>query len=192
MGTQAKSDDGLEMHFAVNVLAPWRLTHNLLGALKKGTNPRVVNVTGGDKPAAVDVDNLQAEKGFKGLLTYKHSKSILEAMSVALSKKLEPNSITVNVVFPGQATTAMTKSLNADTLPGLMKLFLPCFKLLFRDDGGKSAAKASQSTIYAATSTNLQGVTGKYYDTNSVLTEMHPTCYDTTVQDRILSTKPVC
>lgn len=65
----AHSDDGLEMHFAVNVFAPWHLTLALLPALKQADKPRVLNITGGDKPAAVDMDNLQAEKGFKGLMT---------------------------------------------------------------------------------------------------------------------------
>lgn len=58
----ATSEDGVEMHFAVNVLAPWRLTHALLPALKAADGARVLNVTGGDKPAAIDPDNLQAEK----------------------------------------------------------------------------------------------------------------------------------
>ena len=66
----ASSDDGLEMHFAVNVLAPWRLTHALLPELKAAGDARVLNITGGDKPAAIDPDNLQAKKGFRGLTTY--------------------------------------------------------------------------------------------------------------------------
>ena len=51
-----RSEDGLEMHFAVNVLAPWRLTHALLPALRNADAARVLNVTGGDKPARVDPD----------------------------------------------------------------------------------------------------------------------------------------
>ena len=73
LGSELKyNDDGLEMHFAVNVLSPWRLTWQLLPALKAAKNTRVFNITGGDKPAAIDPDNLQAENGFKGLMTYAH------------------------------------------------------------------------------------------------------------------------
>lgn len=181
------SDDGLEMHFAVNVLAPWRLTHALLPALKAAGAARVLNVTGGDKPAAVDVDNLQAEKGFKGLMTYTHSKSVLEAMSMALARELETEGITVNVVFPGRASTAMTSSLSAKALPGALKLMLPFFRLLFREDGGKSATRAARSTIWAATTPDLEGVTGRYFDTDSDEQKLHPTGYDTQVQSRILA-----
>lgn len=183
-----KSKEGIEMNFMVNVLAVYRLTHAVLPALRAALpDARVVNVTGGDAPAPVDVDNLQCEKGFKGLMTYQHAKSINEAMSVALSRELEVDKVTVNVVFPGRATTAMTSQLSAKHLPGPMKLCLPCFKCLFRSDGGASAAKASQSTVMAVTSPQLAGVTGKYYDTNSKETQMHATAYDEKVHTRILA-----
>jgi NAD(P)-dependent dehydrogenase (short-subunit alcohol dehydrogenase family) len=188
LGDQPRqSEDGLEMHFAVNVLAPRRLTLALLPLLQAAGSPRVLNVTGGDKPARVDVDNLQAEKGFKGLMTYTHSKSVMEAMSVALARELEPAGVSVNVVFPGRASTAMTSSLSHRSLPGLMKLMLPLMKLMFADDGGKSAAKAARSTIWGATSPDLEGVAGRYFDTDSVEQRLHPTAYEAGVQARILA-----
>lgn len=182
-----KNEDGLEMHFAVNVRSPYQLAMELLPALKKGTKPRVINVTGGNEtPEAIDADNLQAEKGFRGLLTYGHSKSALEGMTMALSKKLEADGIMVNTVFPGQASTSMTGSLSWDSLPGIMKLFYPLFKLMFRDDGGKSAQAASKSTVFAATSEDLDGVTGKFYNSKAIEKELDKTAYDTDVQSRIL------
>lgn len=188
MGSEPRnSADGLEMHFAVNVLSPRRLTLALLPALKAANKARVLNITGGDKPAAVDADNLQAEKGFKGLMTYTHSKSVQEAMSMALAKELEPQGVTLNVIFPGRASTAMTGSLTHNALPGLMKLMLPFFRLLFKEDGGKSAAKAAVSTVWGATSPELDGVTGRYFDTQTKERKLHPTAYDAQVQARILA-----
>ncbi len=183
----SNSDDGLEMHFAVNVLAPRRLTRALLPALEAAGRARVINVTGRDKPAAIDVDNLQAEKGFEGLVTYTHSKSVMEATSVALARDLAPGGTTVNVVFPGRASTAMTRSLSPGALPGLMKLAYPLLRLLFAEDGGKSAARAARSTIWAATSPDLDGVTGRYFDTHTHEQAMHPTAYDPEVHARILA-----
>lgn len=180
------SADGLEMHFAVNVLGPWRLTRALLPALQAADEARVLNVTGGDKPAAIDVDNLQAEKGFAGLMTYGHSKSVLESMSMALAEALQPEGVLVNVVFPGRASTAMTGSLSLGSLPGFMKLMYPFFKLFFADDGGKSAAKAARSTIWGATTPELDGVSGRYFDTNMNEQKLHPTAYDPATQSAIL------
>lgn len=180
-----ESHDGVEMHFAVNVLAPWRLTQGLLPALQAAPNARVINVSGGDKPARIDPDNLQAEKGFRGLMTYTHSKSILEALSIHMAEVLEPIGVTVNVVFPGRASTAMTRSLSPKALPGPMKLMYPFFRLFFRDDGGRSAERASRSTVWAATSPDLIGVTGAYFDTNAQRQPLHPTAHDPDVHARI-------
>ena len=184
----AKSDDGLEMHFAVNVLSPRRLTRALLPALTAASAPRVLNITGGDKPARIDPDNLQAEKGFKGLMTYTHSKSAMEAMSLALAAELEPTGVSVNLVFPGRASTVMTRSLSTKSLPGPMKLMYPLFRLMFAEDDGKSAAKAAKSTIWAATSPDLEGVTGRYFDTHTKERPLHPSAYEPDVQARILAT----
>lgn len=181
------SPDGLEMHFAVNVLGPWRLTHALLPALDSAGGARVVNVTGGDKPAAIDVENLQAEKGFRGLMTYTHSKSVMESMSLAMADRLFAYGVSVNVVFPGRASTNMTRSMKGSALPGAMKLMLPFFRLFFAEDGGRSAAKAARSTIWAATTADLKGISGRYYDTHSREQSFHPTAYDATVQKDILA-----
>jgi NAD(P)-dependent dehydrogenase (short-subunit alcohol dehydrogenase family) len=149
--TRLLSDDGLEMHFAVNVVSPWRLTHALLPALKAGGGARVLNITAGDPapgtPVALDVDDLQAEKGFKGMFTMARSKSAMEAASMALAQKLEPEKVAVNVIWPGRASTAMTRSVSLKSLPGALKLFYPCMKLMFKDDGGKGAEKAARAHI---------------------------------------------
>ena len=56
---------------------------------------RVLNVSGGDAPARIDVNNIEAEKDFRGIMTYTHSKSVLEAMSVALAQDMKPTNVSV-------------------------------------------------------------------------------------------------
>lgn len=187
LGNQySKSADDLEMHFAVNVLGPYRLTNALLPALKKSDEARVLNITGGDKPSSIDPTNLQAEKGFKGLMTYTHSKSILEALSIYMATELAPKGITVNILFPGRASTMMTRSLTMNGLPGVMKLMHPFFRWFFKDDNGKSACIAARSTVWAATTDDLDGVTGLYFDTHTNNQRLHPTAYDETIQHTII------
>ena len=186
--TYQKTEDGLEKHFAINVLGPYRLTHNLLPLLKVAKKARVINVTGGDKPASIDPDNLQAEKGFRGLMTFKHSKSVLESVSMVLAEELKSYNISVNIVFPGRASTATTKSLTLKSLPGLMKIMFPLMKLFFREDNGKSALKAAKSTIWAATSTELNNVSGKYFDANCKKQSVHKTARNSQIQSHIIQT----
>ena len=69
------------------------MTYALLPALEVGSMARVINVTAGDK---MDPDKLQAEKGFLGLMTYTHSTSVLESMTLALAREIEPKGVKVN------------------------------------------------------------------------------------------------
>jgi NAD(P)-dependent dehydrogenase (short-subunit alcohol dehydrogenase family) len=145
-----------------------------------------LNITGGDKPSSIDPTNLQAQKGFKGLMTYTHSKSILEALSVYMATELVPKGITVNILFPGLASTMMTRSLTMNGLPGVMKLMFPFFRWFFREDAGKSANTAARSTVWDATTNDLDGVTGLYFDTHTNKQRLHATAYDETIQHTII------
>lgn len=181
-----KTDDGFELGFAVNVAAPYLLTKTLLAALEAAKPARVVNLTGGMLKKALDVGNLQAEKGFEGVATYNHSKRASDAMSLALARELAPRGVFVNIVYPGQAATGMTRSVKAEHLPLLMRPFWPLFKIMNRDDGGKGAAKACRSSVWAATAPELEGVSGGYFDTHCRPGKLHRTSEDPANQERVL------
>lgn len=161
--------DGLEADFAMNVIAPFLLTHLLLEPLKASAPSRVVNVSGGmGLWGKIDLDNLQAEKSFRGIETYSQTKTVMMALAYEFAKRIEGSGVTINVCFPGAASTAMTQALSPSALPPVIRLTWPVLKSLYmRDDGGKSAAKAAQSSVYLATSPALNGVSGQYFGTNS-------------------------
>ena len=158
------TEDGIESNFAVNVVTPFLLTHLLMDSLKKSPSPRVVTLMGGDVPAKLDMDNLQSEKSFDGLNTYSQTKLAMMVLMYEFAQR--EKDMTINVCYPGQASTNMTRSVTPEMLPGFMRFAFPLFKLMVREDGGKSAAKASRSSIYLASSPEVEGVTGKYFDTN--------------------------
>lgn len=89
--------------------------------------------------------------------------------------------VTVNVCYPGQASTAMTRSVTPGILPRMMRPTFPLFKLV-RPDGGKSAAKASRSSVFLATSAEVSGVTGAYFDTNCARVEWPSAVLDDSVR----------
>ena len=158
------TEDGLESDFAMNVVSPFLLTNLLMDSLKKSSSPRVVTLMGGDVPAKLDMDNLQSEKSFDGLNTYSQTKLAMMALMYEFAQR--EKGVTINVCYPGQASTNMTRSVTSEMLPRAMRWMFPIFKLLVREDGGKSAAKAARSSVYLASSPEVEGVTGKYFDTN--------------------------
>ncbi|HMV97954.1 MAG TPA: hypothetical protein PKE48_16750, partial [Anaerolineales bacterium] len=119
---------------------------------------------GGDVPAKLDMDNLQSEKSFDGLNTYSQTKLAMMVLMYEFAQ--HEKGMTINVCYPGQASTNMTRSVTPEMLPRAMRWMFPIFKLLVREDGGKSAAKAARSSVYLASSPEVEGVTGKYFDTN--------------------------
>lgn len=160
------NNDGVELNFATNVLAPFQLTTQLMDLLQNSTSPRVITLMGGDLPKKLEMDNLQAQKSFDGLKYYSQSKLTMMVMMYEYAERLKGTKVTVNVCYPGQASTNMTQSVTANMLPGIMRFLFPLFKLLVRPDGGKSAEKASRSSVYLASAPDMEGKTGLYFNKN--------------------------
>lgn len=178
--------DGIESNFAVNVIAPFLLTHLLMDSLKASPSRRVVTLMGGDVPAKLDPDNLQAERSFDGLSSYSQSKLAMMVLMYEFAQ--QEKGVTINVCYPGQASTNMTRSVTAEMLPGFMRFLFPIFKLAVREDGGKSATKASRSSAYLASSLEVEGVSGKYFDTNGKEAEWSSAVLDANLRTQLWST----
>ena len=105
----------------------------------------MVNLTGGQPIGGLDVENLQAEKGFRGLLSYDNSKKALEAMSLTLAQELRPLGVFFNIVYLGSASTAMTHSMSAKYFPAPMRLMWPWLRRVMhrRPDGASPGAGVS-------------------------------------------------
>ncbi|MFT4623981.1 MAG: NAD(P)-dependent dehydrogenase (short-subunit alcohol dehydrogenase family) [Myxococcota bacterium] len=181
------TEDGVELNFAVNVVAPHRLTHRLKDALAAGTPSRVLVLTGGAPSGAFDASDLQSENGFVPLVNYTMTKRAEEAMALALATELEPAGIYVTIVYPGRASTAMTQAMTPSSLPWFMRPAWPVFRFLIpKEDGGKSAELASRSSVFAATTPTLEGKAGTYVDMKQKVAALHPTVHDPGNQERVL------
>lgn len=189
--TLVHTPDGLELDFAVNVAMPYGLVYGLLPSLVAAQKARVVLVTGGSERTKLDPNNLQSEKGFSGLDAYSRSKRALDALSIPLARSLKPRGVFVNVVYPGQALTTMTRSVAPESLPWWMRTLWHYVIVRRADDEGKSALKASRSSVFAASSADLEGVSGRYYDTNCRPAKFNPTILNPLHQQQVLESVQV-
>lgn len=146
------SVDGFEMNFGVNYLAPFLLTNLLLDVLKKSTPSRIINVSSAaHKMAKMDFDDLQSEKKKYTLFKiYGASKLALMLFSYELSRRLEGTSVTVNSLHPGVANTNLGQDQSSFS-KGFAKLFF------------KKPEKGAETSIYLASSQEVEGITGKYF-----------------------------
>ncbi len=142
--TRQTSVDGYELRFAVNYLAGFLLTLDLLPLLRESAPARVVNVASlGQHP--LDFDDLMIEHGYSGSRAYGQSKLAQIMSGFELAEQLPPGEITVNSLHPG--TYMPTKIVLAEIGRHVDSL----------DDG-------VAATRRLAVGPELAGTTGRFFD----------------------------
>jgi retinol dehydrogenase-14 len=149
--------DGFERIIAVNHLAPFLLTLELLDLLKRSAPARIVNVgSEASDNAKLDLDNLQSEQRFSIMGTYGQSKLAIMMFTFELARRLEGTGVTVNVVHPGVVAT------NIFNLGGwkgvLVQVLMPLIRLFLL-----SPEQGARTTLHVATAPELATVTGRYF-----------------------------
>ncbi|MGI5243963.1 SDR family NAD(P)-dependent oxidoreductase [Dactylosporangium sp. CA-139066] len=98
-GGRELSADGYELRWAVNLLAPVRLTEALLPTLRANAPARIVNVGSlGQRP--IDFDDLQLERHYNGVDAYRRAKLALAAWTFDLAAGLAGTGVTANCIHP--------------------------------------------------------------------------------------------
>jgi NAD(P)-dependent dehydrogenase (short-subunit alcohol dehydrogenase family) len=148
--------DGLEMMFAVNLLAPFLLTNLLLDTLKASASARVVNVSSDSHESGYfKLDDLQSEKSYRFMRTYGQSKLALVLFTYELAHKLQGTAVTANCLHPGFVATNIGQN-------GVGPAGRSVIKLIF-SRLGISPEEGAKTTIYLASSPEMEGITGKYF-----------------------------
>jgi NAD(P)-dependent dehydrogenase (short-subunit alcohol dehydrogenase family) len=138
------SVDGHELTFAVNYLAPFVLTRELLPLLTAAAPARVVHVAS-LSTSPVGFDDLTMEGGYDQGHAYGRSKRALVADGLTLAEQLPADQVTVNSLHPG--TLMPTK--------------------MVRESGGRTVDTLETgvvSTLRLVDDPALTGVTGRFYD----------------------------
>jgi NAD(P)-dependent dehydrogenase (short-subunit alcohol dehydrogenase family) len=146
--------DGLELQLAVNHLAYFLLTTLLLPQLKAGAPSRIINVSSGAHThAGIDFDDLQAERGYDPKQVYSQAKLANILFTYELSRRLRGTGVTANCLNPGVVATRMLDDyMGLASGAGLVSTF------------GARPEEGAETSIYLASSPEVEGVTGKYFE----------------------------
>ena len=140
------TEDGLELTFAVNHLAPFLLTNLLLERLKKSAPARIVTVSSTlHQRALVDFNNLQGEQFYDGSQAYSLSKLGNVLFTVELAERLRGSGVTANCLHPGAIGTKLLRA----SVGGMW---------------GESVAAGAATPVYLATAPEVAETSGFYYD----------------------------
>ncbi len=150
-----KTDEGFERTFALNHLSYFLLTDLLLDILEKTGNARIVNVASdAHQGAELSFENLQGFDGYKGWPAYCKSKLANIMYTYELDRRISGKGITANSLHPGFVDTNFG---NNNT--GTVRVGLNAAKKV----GAISPEKGALTSIYLASSPEVEGVSGKYF-----------------------------
>ena len=171
------TEDGLEMTFAVNHLAPFLLTHLLLDLLKASAPSRIIQVcSDSHERATISLDDLQGEKKYSPWHAYGQSKLAMLLCTYELSRHLAGTNVTVNALHPGFVATSIAQDSLSEPLRVLANLLLPLV--------GLSPEAGARTSLYLASSPDLTTISGKYF-VKSVPIRSAPLSYDEVLQKEV-------
>ena len=163
-GPREESEDGYELTFQVNYLAPFLLTRGLLPLIKSSAPSRIVNVSSAGQ-APIDFDDVMLEEHYSGVQAYCQSKLALVMLTFDLAEELEGSGVTANCLHPGTfMPTNMVRTAGIDPVTPL-------------EDG-------VAATLRLITSPEVDGVNGHYFDGTSE-SAPHPQAEDPEARRRL-------
>jgi NAD(P)-dependent dehydrogenase (short-subunit alcohol dehydrogenase family) len=138
------SPDGYELTFAVNYLAGFALTAELLPLLRSSAPARIVNVSSiGQTP--IDFADVMLERGWSSMRAYAQSKLAQILFTFELAERLPAAEVTVNCLHP--ATLMDTQMVRATF--GRIR---------------STVREGADATLRLIEDPQLDGVTGRYFD----------------------------
>lgn len=161
--------DGLETQFAVNHLAPFLLTNLLMDVLKSTSASRVVTVSSQvHSKSPLPFDDLQSEREYSASRVYRKTKLANILFTYELARRLEGTGATANCLHPGViATKLLNDYMGGSRAAGFVSDDTPV---------GSSLNEGADAVLYVATSSEIEGLSGKYF-LNGAVRESAPVSY---------------
>jgi NAD(P)-dependent dehydrogenase (short-subunit alcohol dehydrogenase family) len=166
------SADGFELTFATNHLGPFLLTHLLLDRL--AGDGRIINVSSrahySGKLELAQITEPRAR--YDARAAYSQSKLANVLHTFALARRLATTGITANCLHPGVVATNL--------LPRWLRIIKPLITRVTFD-----AERGARTTLYLASSAEVAGVSGRYFDENQAVQPAADAASDISLQDAL-------
>jgi retinol dehydrogenase 13 len=152
-----RTEEGFELSFCVNHLAPFVLTHRLLQAMRAHGAGRVVQVNSqGHRFGGLDLDDLAwRRRVYTGLRAYGASKTAQLLSVWEFAERLTGSGVTINAMHPGEVRTAIGSNNG------------PLYRAYQRHVLGRwlgDPRVSGESLHYLAAAPELEGVSGRYFN----------------------------
>ena len=150
------SEDNIEMQFAVNHLAYFLFTHELLPALIKSDDPRIINV-GSDSHyhGKMHFNDINLTRKYHGLRAYAQSKLANVLFTYEFERRKPIEKLNIYCVQPGLVKTniGLKHTISFHSLAWRIRRL-----------SGMTPAEGAETSVYLASSDEVKGISGKYWD----------------------------
>ncbi len=153
-GRRGMTKSGFEVAFGTNYVGPFLLTGLLLDRLRESAPARIVNVSSIGHYRAPGIDYAAVRrptKSFTGMPEYCVSKLANVVHAQELARRLDASGVTTYSLHPGAVATDVWRRVPWPVRPLLKRRML-------------SPAEGARTSLYCATSPDVAGETGYYYD----------------------------
>jgi NAD(P)-dependent dehydrogenase (short-subunit alcohol dehydrogenase family) len=123
----------------------------------------------------IDFDDLMGEQDYSGQQAYNQSKLANVMFTYELARRLDGTGVTANAIHPGMTNTSFSAEDPSRSMAPVVFVVRPFMR---------SAKKGSETVVYLASSSAVEGVTGSYY-ANRKAKKSNPSSYDREVTARL-------
>jgi NAD(P)-dependent dehydrogenase (short-subunit alcohol dehydrogenase family) len=152
--TRMLSDDGVELTWALNHLAPFLLTTLLLDRLKACAPSRIITTASeAHQGADIPFDDLNAERSYRGFNRYKQSKLANILFTRELARRIDVSGVTAHCFHPGLVASGFNRN-NGLLMDLAMTLLRPV---------ARSVEQGAETLVWLAESPDVTRTNGGYY-----------------------------
>ncbi len=174
--THQLSVDGIEMTWALNHMAPFLLTTQLLDLLRASAPARIITVaSAAHQGATIDFDDLEGKKRFSGWKAYGQSKLANIMFTYELANRLLESDVTANCLHPGFVATGFAQN-NAGWFAKFFAVMQRYMAI--------TPEQGAETSIFLARSDSVVTTTGRYFDKCKPVPSSKVS-YDVTTQRRL-------
>jgi len=139
-----ETPEGIEMQFATNVLGYFWMIKYFTPHLIKSASARIINVAS-YWAGNLDMNDLEFKsRSYNNDTAYRQSKQADRMLTVAFAERLKKDNITVNACHPGDVQSTLASNLGYG--------------------GHETPEQGAATPIWLATSPEVEGITGKYFE----------------------------
>jgi NAD(P)-dependent dehydrogenase (short-subunit alcohol dehydrogenase family) len=160
---ESKTSNGWDLQFAVNHIGHFVLTHELIDSMDQSSGARIINLSStAHKFSGICWDDIHFLNSYDKWVSYGQSKTATSLFSIELDRRFKDKNIRSFAVHPGGIFTPLQRHLQQEEMVAMGWLNADGSLSDLAKAGFKSSTQGASTSLWAATSSQLDNKGGLY------------------------------